>query len=592
MPIVYLGLGSNLGDREANLRRALRRLREGGVQIERCSGVYETEPWGVREQPRFLNAVCRGRTELAPPDLLALAKRIEGELGRAATVRYGPRTIDIDILLYGDLVLDTPDLTIPHPRLAERAFVIIPLAEIAPDVVLPGDGRTARQLLEGLADRAGAFRLGELAVTSHIPGEAMYQVTTLDNHLRVYTVPLPNARSVCVGIYLAVGSRYESEEEHGASHFVEHMLFKGTQRRTARDIATTIERVGGYANASTGREGTSYYTLMTAEHLPLALDLLSDMLLNSRFRPRELERERGVIIEEINRTLDTPEDLVFDLIVQLEWPESPIGRSIAGSHETVSRISRAQLLRFMARHYVPDAAAVVVAGPVEHARVVDEVSRFLGAWAPGEAPSPVPSDPRGPGGQITAEVRGTEQAQMCLSLRGVARRDPDRYAVDVLTAILGDGMGSRLFQEIREKRGLAYSVDASSSHLRDTGSFVIYAGVPPERAEEALGAIIEQLDRMRKRLVSDAELERGKEYTKGRLVLGLETPAANAGWVGSQAAQGLEIITPDEWIAGLEAVTAEDVRRVARRLFDGMTPNLALVGPFDDVERFRPLLRL
>ena len=420
----------------------------------------------------------------------------------------------------------------------------------------------------------------------------MYRQTTLDNHLRVYTVPLPNARSVCVGIYLAVGSRYEGAEEHGASHFIEHMLFKGTQRRTARDIATAIEAVGGYANAGTGREGTSYYALMTVEHLSLALDLLSDMLLNSRFRPRELERERGVIIEEINRTLDTPDDLVFDLITQLEWPASAIGRSIAGSHETVSAMSRAQLLRFMARHYLPDAAAVVVAGPVQHESVVVEVSRYVGAWPPGERPSPAPAERRGAGGEVTAELRGTEQAQMCLSLRGVARRDPDRYAVDVLTAILGDGMGSRLFQEIREKRGLAYSVDASSSHLRDTGSFVVYAGVPPDKADEALGAIIEQLDRARKRVVTPAELERGKEYTKGRLVLGLETPAANAGWVGSQAAQGLEIITPEEWIASLDAVTAEDVRRVARRLFDGVAPNLALVGPFEDPDRFRPLLRL
>ncbi len=420
----------------------------------------------------------------------------------------------------------------------------------------------------------------------------MYRQTTLDNGLRVLTVPMPNSRSVAVGVYLSVGSRYESESESGASHFVEHMLFKGTKTRTAREIATVIERVGGYANAATGRESTTYYTLVTLAHLPVALDLLSDMLLNSRFQPKELERERGVIVEEINRTLDTPDDLVFELITCLEWPDSPVGRSIAGTHATVTAMTRAQLQGFVRRHYTPGNAAVVVAGPVEHEQVAGEVARFFGGWEPGEASVPEPAAPRSAVSQISAEIRGTEQAQMCLSVRGVPRRDPNRFAVDIMTAILGDGMGSRLFQEIREKRGLAYSVDASSSHLSDTGAFVVYAGVPPERAEEALAATIEQLDRIRRRAVSQAELDRAKEYTKGRLLLGLETPASNAGWIGSQAVQRLDIMTPEQWIAGLDAVTVDDVRRVARQLFDGSAPRLALVGPFEDTERFQALLKL
>ncbi len=420
----------------------------------------------------------------------------------------------------------------------------------------------------------------------------MYQITTLENQLRVVTVPLPSARSVCAGVYLAVGSRYETESESGASHFIEHMLFKGTKRRKAKDIANVIESVGGYANAATGREGTTYYALMTPEHLPVALDLLSDMLLNSSFAPKELERERGVIIEEINRTLDTPDDLVFELITGLEWPANPVGRPIAGTHETVSLMSRASLRGFMKRFYVPNGAAVVVAGPVEHRPVVDEVKRWLSDWQPLQPPECEPAATRPAEPHIAAEVRGTEQAQMCLSLRGVSRRDPDRYAVDIMTAVLGDGMGSRLFQELREKRGLAYSVDASSTHLKDTGALVVYAGVPPEKAPEALQVIIEQLDRLRKRAVTASELERAKEYSKGRLVLGLETPASNAGWIGSQLAQGLDIILPEEWIASLDAVTADDVRRVARQLFDGAAPQLALVGPFEDTEPFQPLLRL
>lgn len=420
----------------------------------------------------------------------------------------------------------------------------------------------------------------------------MYQITTLDNQLRVVTVPLAHARSLSAGVYLAAGSRYEAERESGAAHFIEHMLFKGTKRRNAREIANAIESIGGYSNAGTGREITTYYAMVTPEHLGLVLDLLSDMILNSTFQPKELERERGVIIEEINRTLDTPDDLVFELVTALEWPDNPVGRSIAGTHETVSAMRRAALRKFLARHYLANNAAVVVAGPVEHEQVVSQVAQYFATWQPGtqpqpEEPAPHPAQPR-----ILAEVRGTEQAQMCLSLRGVARRDPDRFAVDVLTSILGDGMGSRLFQEIRERRGLAYSVDASASHLSDTGAFTVYAGVPPEKADEALAAIMEQLDRIRRRLVTKAELERAKEYTKGHLLLGLETPAANASWYGSQVVQGLEIMTPEEWIAALDAVTAEDVRRVARKLFDGGAPQLALVGPFEDTARFEPLLQL
>ncbi len=420
----------------------------------------------------------------------------------------------------------------------------------------------------------------------------MYKISTLSNQLRVVTVPLRNARSVSAGVYLAAGSRYESEPESGAAHFIEHMLFKGTERRRAKDIANTIESVGGYSNAGTGRETTTYYAMVTPDHLPVVLDLLSDMLLHSTFQPKELERERGVIIEEINRTLDTPDDLVFDLISALEWPDSPVGRSIAGTHETVEAMSRASLRGFLARHYLANTAAVVVAGPVTHKAIVEQVAQYFSAWEPGEAPRAAAPAPHPPRSQVVAEVRGTEQAQMCVSLRGVARRDPERFAVDVLTAVLGDGMGSRLFQEIRERRGLAYSVDASSSYLQDTGALIIYAGVPPDKADEALSAIMEQLGRIARRAVTQAELERAKEYTKGRLLLGLETPAANAGWIGSQVVQGVDIMTPEQWIAALDAVTADDVRRMARRLFDGAAPQLALVGPFEDTARFEPLLQV
>lgn len=420
----------------------------------------------------------------------------------------------------------------------------------------------------------------------------MYQITTLDNQLRVVTVSLANARSVCAGVYLAAGSRYEAEQESGAAHFVEHMLFKGTKRRSAREIANTVESIGGYSNAGTGREVTTYYAMVTPEHLPAVLDLLSDMLFNSTFRPKELERERGVIIEEINRSLDTPDDLVFELITALEWPDSPVGRSIAGTHTTVSGMNRPALRHFVARHYLANRAAIVVAGPLQHEQIVSQVAQYFGDWQPGTPPRAAQPTPHPTVSRITAEVRGTEQAQMCLSLRGVARRDPNRFSVDILTAILGDGMGSRLFQEIRERRGLAYSVDVSSSHLQDTGAFVVYAGVAPEKADEALSAIIEQLDRIRRRAVTKAELARAKEYTKGHLLLGLETTAANAGWFGSQVVQGLDVMTPEEWIAALDAVTADDVRRAARTLFDGAAPQLALVGPFEDTTRFEPLLKL
>ena len=422
----------------------------------------------------------------------------------------------------------------------------------------------------------------------------MYEKSKLENGLRVVTSPMPHARSVAVAVHLAVGSRYEADEISGVSHFIEHMLFKGTQRRpTAEAIAAAIEGVGGVFNASTGRELTTYWVKVARPHLDLALDVLADMLRGSLFDPRELEKERQVIIEEIGMTLDIPDDWVFTLANELQWPNHPLGREVIGTRETVSRIARDEMLRYMAEHYRPTNTVVAVAGNIEHQEVVTRVERLLGDWEPGPRPTFLPfrdgqHEPRARVGH-----REIEQAHFVLMMPGLNQNDPDRFTLQLLSALLGEGMSSRLFQEIRERRALAYNVYSFQGQLQDTGVFGVYAAVDPGRVELALQVVLEELDRLRQEPVSPEELARTKEYAKGRLLLGLEDTSAMASWVGVQEALRGEILTVDDILAAVDAVTVEDIQAMAQRIFRGERLNLAVVGPFEDgEEQFVRLLKL
>jgi len=421
----------------------------------------------------------------------------------------------------------------------------------------------------------------------------VYRKTTLDNGLRILTTPMPHTRSVGMGIFTGVGSRYESQAERGISHFIEHMMFKGTERRsTAQQIAEAIEGLGGVMNASTDTEVTTYWAKVAHHHLPVAVDVLVDMFRHSRFEPEEVEKERQVIIQEISRMMDMPDSWVHVLIAQLIWPEHPVGWDIIGTRESVASITRQDMLDYIARSYMPRNTVISLAGNLDHDGVVGQLARELASWEGKPTPTFLLARDAPPGPSLRLEFKETEQAHLCVGLRGLSLSDPDRFRLRVLNVILGEGMSSRLFLEIREKRGLAYSVGSYTSYLRDTGALVLYAGALPPKANDVVSAMMEQLALMCEKEVPEAELNKAKEFTKGRILLRMEDTLANAEWVGLQEVLDQEMLTVDQVIERVDEVTVADVQRLARRLFVTERLNLTVVGPLREEEAFKARLKL
>ena len=421
----------------------------------------------------------------------------------------------------------------------------------------------------------------------------MYQRFVLDNGLRVLISELPHTRSVTLTIHVAIGARYEEAAQSGISHFIEHMLFKGTEKRpSAQELALAIESLGGAFNAATGYELTNYWVKLAYQHFDTALDVLTDMLKRSRFEVEEIEKERRVIIEEINQTFDAPDELVFFDLDQLMWPDHPLGRDIAGSAETVSALDRAQMRDYLARHYRASNIVVSAAGFLETEPALQQIAAALGELQP----TPRPEYLRFQNGQHAprwhVRYRNTEQAHVVVTTWAFPRLHPDRYVISVLNTILGEGMSSRLFQEIREKRGLAYSVSSYSSALEDCGYFGSYAAVDPKNAPATLAAVLAEWARLRDEPVPAEELTKAKELMKGHLLLSMEDTHAIAGWYARQEALGHEILTVDDVTAGIEAVTTEDVQRVAREIFHSEALNLAVVGPFKSESKFVRALKI
>lgn len=413
----------------------------------------------------------------------------------------------------------------------------------------------------------------------------MYELTTLENGLRVLTITLPYVQSASMGFFVGVGSRFESESVAGASHFIEHMVFKGTRRRpTALDIAEAIEGKGGIVNASTGLEMTLYWAKVAAAHQSEALDVLSDMLLHASFDPAEMEKERTVISEEINYSLDAPDSLAQILVNQLQWPNHPLGRDIAGTRQSVGALSRDALLTFMTQYYRPNQTVLGLAGQLDHAQTVAWAESNLGDWEPGRSDpcEAAPPDHRGPGLHI--ERRDTEQVHLSFSFSGLSRRSPDRFALRLLNVILGEGMRSRLFQQVREHLGLAYSVESYVSALDDAGSVGIYAGVATNRTAEAIRAILGELDRLRQEPIPEDELRKALEFVRGRMALLMEDSFSLAAWYSRQELLGPEVLAPEESVSRLEGVKAADVQRLAQALFQEERLNLAIVGPLTHEE--------
>ena len=386
------------------------------------------------------------------------------------------------------------------------------------------------------------------------------------------------------------GSRYESDEEAGAFHFIEHLCFKGTPNRpTPREISETIEGVGGVMNASTDREITTYWCKVARPHFDIALDLLVDMVCNPLFDATELEKERSVILEELAMSNAHPDARAGLLIDETMWPNQALGRDVGGSHEAVSKLNREAMMRFVTHQYVPSNAVVSVAGNVSHEEVVESFHRYLGDWATGTPLDwyPVINDQTAP--RVRTEYRKSEQAHICLGLQGLSIDDPNRYASDMLSTILGEGMSSRLFLELREERGLVYEANSGNSHYRDTGSFEVYAAVDPKNAAIAIETILVELEKL-KAGIPESELTKSKEFAKGRLLLRMEDTRSVALWLGSQALMRREMLTVDEVVERIDSITTDDLHQMARELIVPERMNMAVVGPFRSSAKFETLL--
>lgn len=409
--------------------------------------------------------------------------------------------------------------------------------------------------------------------------------TEYTSGLRVVTERMAGVRSASVGVWVLAGSRDEAPRISGSSHFLEHLLFKGTSRRSAQDIAEAFDAVGGDVNAFTAKEYTCYYSRVLDRDLELAVDHLADMLQHSLIRPADLDAERQVILEEINMHEDSPEDLVHDVFTETLWPDHPLGRPVLGTAATVSSATRGSVMRFYRRHYVPGNLVIAAAGSVRHEELIGLLEERLdtGRPLPNGAASAwslrTAGRPPGPSGRRIVRRRKTEQAHICLGTSGLARTDPDRFAFLVVNTALGGGMSSRLFQEVRERRGLAYSVYSYHSQYTEAGIFAAYAGTTPARAEEVIGLLRGVLEDVGSGGLTEEEFERAKGHVKGSLVLSLEDPGGRMSRLGkSEIAHG-EILTVNQTLARIERVTLEDARRVAERVLS-QPMTLAVIGPF------------
>lgn len=420
----------------------------------------------------------------------------------------------------------------------------------------------------------------------------MYQKTILDNGLRLITVAMPHTMSVSIGIFIGVGSRYEAEAEGGISHFTEHLLFKGTQKRpTAKEISEAIEGVGGVLNGGTDKELTVYWCKVAQPHFPLALEVLVDMLLHSKFDPQEIEKERRVIIEEINMTRDSPQQWVSTLIDELLWPEHPLGRDIAGNKESVGAITKGMMLEYMVGQYQPANSVVAIAGNIQHEKMVTTVSQALGSWTNQQSPSGYSAYKEQPVRRLCIETRDIEQAHLCLALPGLSLFHPKRFTLDLLNVILGEGMSSRLFVEIRDKLGLAYSIHSYVDHLLDCGAVLVYAGVEPKNLQTAIKAVLEQLSHLKEK-IPDSELTKAKELSKGRLLLRMEDSRNVIGWIGGQEILTGRILSVEQIVSIIDAITAEELKQLAEELLIGSQLRLAIVGPVQQDEPLEELLKL
>ena len=401
---------------------------------------------------------------------------------------------------------------------------------------------------------------------------------------------MPHARSICLAFLVGAGSCFETEAQAGISHFIEHLYFKGTQRRpSSKQISQDIEGVGGIINASTDKEITIFFSRVASSHFSIALDVLSDIFFHSRFDSTDIEQERKVILGEINMNLDSPRQRVGMIIDELLWPGQALGREILGTKDTLKAMGREQILEYVPQRYLPGNTVVSIAGDIRSDQVMSQIEPLFRDWKGGGVVSSYATDLDQKEPRVRVESRDTEQAHLYLGVHGFSQSDPRRFSLDLLNVLLGEGMSSRLFVEVRENRGLAYDIFSYVEHFYTSGSLKIYAGVDIDKVELTIVTVLKELDKLKQEITMD-ELTRAKEMLKGQLQLRLESSQNVALWLGGQEMLRKHILLPEEIFSIVDAITIADVQQVARDLLVSDKINLAVVGPIKDGESLRRLL--
>lgn len=421
----------------------------------------------------------------------------------------------------------------------------------------------------------------------------MYQKISLDNNLRIITVPMAESLTTTILILVEAGSKYEIKEINGISHFLEHLCFKGTKKRpTSIDISSKLDNIGATYNAFTSMEYTGYFAKARASHLDIILDIVSDIYLNSIFEAKEIDKERGVIIEEINMYEDLPMRRVQELFTTLLYGDQPAGWDIAGRKEVIQKLLREDFVKYHKEHYLSQSTLIVVAGKFKEEEIMEKIKKFFDEIAVGKKTSKIKTLEGQGKPEILLKHKKTDQTHLVLGVRAFDIFDERKYALEVLSDILGGGLSSRLFQKIREEMGAAYYINASADLYTDHGFLSAAAGVDHNKINEVIEAMIEEFKKLMEKPIEEKELSRAKEHLIGQLIIGLETSDQMASFYGGQEILTRKIFAPEEIIRNIQKVKGEEIMAVAKEIFQNQKINLAVIGPFEDKGRFENLVKL
>lgn len=420
----------------------------------------------------------------------------------------------------------------------------------------------------------------------------MFQKTTLKNGLRVLTSSMPGAFSVVISVLVGAGSRYENQKNNGVAHFLEHMLFKGTKKRPSEEqISSSIEGIGGIISATTSKEEVDYWVKVPKEKAKLGFEIIADMIFNSNLDVAEIEKEKGTVIQEINRRRDMPDASSWELAYKTMWPDHPLGRSGLGTKENIKNLSRETIIEHINSFYLPQNMVISVAGDINHKEMVNLTEKFFDQKKSSGEIKFLPFKDAQKKEQVALEFRETKQTHLFLGIKAFHNNHPDRYILKVINSLLGVGGSSRLFLNIRSKKGLAYVIGSNVDYFQDTGCLIIHAGVKNEKTELAVKEIIKELKKLKTESVKNLDLEKAKEKLKGRILFLIESTAGRTDWLGEQELLQSKVLTLKEVLAKIEAVTPQDIKKVANDLFKSKKLNLAMVGPHKDKTRLQEILK-